>query len=306
MSDIAERVEKMPHRTVYRYIDFMDEQFPFKLEVRDFMNINNIQHAHEHLQICYVSKGMCMHTVNDQQSILVKGDVFSIPPYCEHQLRYLDGKEVTIIQIDFMPFFINENLRDITSMKSFVDFWYIEPFMNPTNKSLPKIKVSATNEKLIEAMVLDMQREYEEKHEGYALALKADLLRLLVTLGREYRRVSSLPQKSVSFHEQRSYFKEILTYIDEHFTQELRLVDIANLANMSPTYFSHIFRLLTGTTLTEYINSIRIQKATELFKTSDMNITEVCYYVGFNNTAHFNKMFKKHTGISPSEYRKSL
>ena len=69
------------------------------------------------------------------------------------------------------------------------------------------------------------------------------------------------------------------------------------------TYFCYLFKLLTQQTLVEYIMNLRIQKAIELLKDPANSITWVGYEVGFNDSTHFSRTFKKIVGISPRTYR---
>ena len=101
--------------------------------------------------------------------------------------------------------------------------------------------------------------------------------------------------------------KHILSFIDEHFTEKLSLNELAELAGMSPNYFSAFFKKISGVTLWDYISSKRINKAVQLIRTpnSGKNMLEIATLCGFNNTTNFNKMFRRITGMTPSEYKKN-
>lgn len=289
---------------VYKYKDFMEDNFPFKLEFRNEKDINRILHAHEPFQLCYILKGTCCHYINGQKHILVKGDIFAIPPFMSHTMASIDKKEVRLVQIDFMHFFINENMRDLSQIDSFVDFAYIQPILSAGEKLYPKLNVSPASQLIIEQLIAGMKRELEAKEDGYRLSIKADLLKLLVLVGREFKNFSgkSKENKAVQLH--REAFHEAIDYIEKNYGREIKLEDIAQIATMSSSYFCHIFKLIKGKTFIEYLNQLRISKAMELMKSSNKNITEICFSVGYNNVGHFNRMFKNITGNTPSEYRK--
>ncbi len=64
---------------------------------------------------------------------------------------------------------------------------------------------------------------------------------------------------------------------------------------------------MTSKTFSEYINDLRVAKAMELLKqASNLNITDICYCVGFNNVTHFDRKFRQLTGISPTKYRRMI
>lgn len=83
-----------------------------------------------------------------------------------------------------------------------------------------------------------------------------------------------------------------------------RLENIAARAFMSVSHFSNVFKLVMGKSFVDYINDIRIAKGMELLAGTDAGIAEIGYQVGFNNLGHFNRMFRKKAGVSPSQYRK--
>jgi AraC-like DNA-binding protein len=96
---------------------------------------------------------------------------------------------------------------------------------------------------------------------------------------------------------------KVKNYISKHFNEELRLTELADLVGMSPSSFSRFFKLSTGKTLSEYVVGIRLgATARKLVDTTD-SISEICYHCGFNTLSNFNRLFRKHKGCSPSEFR---
>lgn len=93
-------------------------------------------------------------------------------------------------------------------------------------------------------------------------------------------------------------------YIDEHYQDpDLSLDKIASQVTLSPSYFSMIFSQETCQTFKEYLTEVRIKKAKELLRTSLLNSADVSYAVGYNDPHYFSYVFKKTTGLSPTEYR---
>ncbi|NOU67070.1 helix-turn-helix domain-containing protein [Paenibacillus sp. LMG 31461] len=289
---------------IYGYREFLGEEFPFRIRTRNVENYNTVVHAHEHFQLSYVASGSCIHHIRNNHSIVVKGDFFAIPPYLEHILLPREGKDFEVVEIDFMPSIINENMQSLSHMEHFFDFAYIQPLVSIGNELLPKLNVTPVNQRRIEELISSMQRESAAELDGYMLSIKADLLKLLVLAGREFRNyhAASGGQPSINVHRQAFY--EAIEYIDTHYMDELRLEELAKKSFMSPSYFSSTFKLLKGKSFIEYVNDIRISKGIELLVGSDQQITDISYRVGFNNVGHFNRMFKHKTGLTPSEYRK--
>jgi len=95
-------------------------------------------------------------------------------------------------------------------------------------------------------------------------------------------------------------------FINEHQTEELSLGQVAKAVNMSTFYFCKMFKKITGINFTDYLSRVRIEKAKNLLLNRNLRISEIAYEVGFQSLTHFNRVFKKITGQSPTEYRGQL
>ena len=100
--------------------------------------------------------------------------------------------------------------------------------------------------------------------------------------------------------------KKILNYIHENYNDKIYIEDLALEANMNVQYFCRFFKSVIGKTPVEYINSYRIEKATELLQTETLSISNIALSVGIDNFSYFVKQFKKYKNCTPSQYRKSL
>jgi AraC-like DNA-binding protein/ligand-binding sensor protein len=95
-------------------------------------------------------------------------------------------------------------------------------------------------------------------------------------------------------------------FINEHSTEELSLEQVAKAVNMSSFYFCKMFKKFAGVNFTEYVSRIRIEKARNLLLNPNLRISEIAYEVGFQSLTHFNRVFKKVLGQSPTEFRAHL
>jgi len=95
-------------------------------------------------------------------------------------------------------------------------------------------------------------------------------------------------------------------YIREHHTEDLSLGQVAAAVHTSVFYFCKLFRKVTGTTFTEFVSRTRIEKAKNLLLNPNLRISEIAYEVGFQSLTHFNRVFKKVIGESPTDYRTRL
>lgn len=97
--------------------------------------------------------------------------------------------------------------------------------------------------------------------------------------------------------------EQIFSYIDKNYMNELSVAIIAEHVFLTPNYVSLIFKQATQLTVFEYITQVRIDKAKELLKSQDLKIFEIAEMVGYPNPRYFSKVFKKLTGLHPSQYK---
>jgi len=95
-------------------------------------------------------------------------------------------------------------------------------------------------------------------------------------------------------------------YIQEHQTENLRLGHVAKAVNTSTFYFCKMFKKVTGINFTDYLSRVRIEKSKNLLLNPNLRVSEIAFEVGFQSLTHFNRVFKKILGQSPTEYRAQL
>jgi AraC-like DNA-binding protein len=98
--------------------------------------------------------------------------------------------------------------------------------------------------------------------------------------------------------------EEAVRYIKERYAEEISLSEFAGRFGLNPSYLSRAFARHTGIHLFEYINRVRITKSCILLKRSSASIVEIAFAVGYNSLSHFNRYFRRVTGMSPREYRR--
>lgn len=114
-----------------------------------------------------------------------------------------------------------------------------------------------------------------------------------------------VPHRSVSAGDEER-IRAITSYIDDHCSKTLTVSDLARVACMSPTKFKECFKAVTGSTLTNYIQGRRISQAELLLHQPSLSIEQVAQAVGYTCTSRFSALFRRETGLLPSEYRKGL
>jgi AraC-like DNA-binding protein len=119
------------------------------------------------------------------------------------------------------------------------------------------------------------------------------------------------PAKQMMAHEDRDRAEPVeiwkaRQFIDKHSDEELSLKQVAKAVNMSPNYLSEKFKQVTKVNFVSYIARMRYEKSRALLQNVDLRISEIAFATGFQSLSQFNRVFKKLSGKSPTEYRAAL
>ncbi len=151
-------------------------------------------------------------------------------------------------------------------------------------------------------LILEIAEEWECRPIDHEEMIKTKLMAILILLLRDEKKpTENLPHLiNLSGVLQIEHSME---YICAHIGEHLTLESIAETACMSRTYYCSVFKALNGITPWEYVNIKRIDSARSLLRDTDSLILDIALQCGFNNSANFNRIFKKTTGLTPQQYR---
>ena len=130
-------------------------------------------------------------------------------------------------------------------------------------------------------------------------------IRFLVRLNEHAEKVTLSETKLLNAGDSSKHSRigSVVDFVLENFSSELNAVEAAEMAGMSPTTFTRNFLNVTGHSFMEFVNRVRIGQACGMLYASDDQVTSICFSVGFNNIANFNRHFLKIKGMTPSAYR---
>ncbi|EAZ91295.1 helix-turn-helix transcriptional regulator [Crocosphaera chwakensis] len=155
---------------------------------------------------------------------------------------------------------------------------------------------------LIQQIALALKAELETANSDSKLYADSMATALAVHLMRHYG------SRNLNIKEYRAglpvhKLSQTLEYIDTHLDRDLTLTKLANLVQISPHYFSSLFKQSIGLTPHQYVTKCRLEQAKILLKRSPLSIVEICHQVGFQNQSHFTRLFRQHFKITPKTYR---
>ncbi|MBO6258761.1 MAG: helix-turn-helix transcriptional regulator [Succinivibrio sp.] len=144
------------------------------------------------------------------------------------------------------------------------------------------------------------------KNQSMRLRIKARLIEVIALMYEGGYLVSKTKTKSKSFSKKDDRVKELLSIINEHFTETLRVEDVADRLGLSKEYFCRFFKRSFGSSFIDYLIDMRLEKAAEDLVMTDKPVVQVCSSNGYPNIGYFFRSFKKKFGCTPAEYRKKL
>lgn len=281
------------------------EAFPFHISTYAFQQGESISvHSHEFTELVYVAEGAGEHIYNKHTHIISKGDVFIIDPDAEHGYSVSEHEHLLVYNVLFLPKWLKNELESLFQMASFLDFFYVEPFLRNDARFEAHLSLTAEEQLEMQMLLKRISLECQAKPLGYQILTKTRLIEMLVFLSRCYKRDQQPAAKMLDTDQKMIHFIE--EFIVQHSEQPLTLEQTSRMCGLSTAAFAGKFKRLTGKTFIEYRNEIRIQKARRLLEQTDLKILHIAQEVGFEDLSFFNKLFKKSTGMSPRRYRHSL
>ncbi|MBQ2237067.1 MAG: helix-turn-helix transcriptional regulator [Clostridia bacterium] len=257
--------------------------------IRPFIN-----HSHTRFEITVVDSGSGEYTTENAVYPMEPGDVFIFSSSEVHCITKTGKDGLSITNLHFEPRYLSEAFSE-NSSDSYIDFCFSHSTQFSNRIPAKKAEILRNHHRII-------KEEFLNKNDRFSLAVRAHLHLILIDLLRNHNYSAPTDIHKVNFD-----IISVYDYIEQHLSDKLTLNSIASIAGLSPNYFSNIFKKLNSISLWDYITARRIEKATRLIcsKKQNLSMLDIALQCGFNNTVNFNKAFKKHRGITPSELRKN-
>lgn len=256
--------------------------------------INTFYHWHDELEIIYVEKGGFCVNIDGKEYETVDGDIYFVSPDSFHSLSGGEGTHKRYYAIIFSPLLISfDNDNDIQKR-------IVEPLINHKIVFQPHIKKgSPAWESLYRVIGEIVKLNINEVHRLERMKTTLIFLEVFLTLWENNLYI--LPE---SENYESARIRQVISYIENNYSKDIKLKDLASISNLSERYFCSFFKLHTEMTPFEYINRVRINAAEIMLKESEESITEIALDCGFENVGYFIRRFKEKNGVTPREWRK--
>ena len=251
-------------------------------------------HYHDCYELYYLYSGERYYFIKDKTYHVDGGSFVLIKPYEIHCSANFAQYGYDRLLINFKKDYLDKFLGAMEGTNPFECF----------EKDIHTIILTPHEQHFVELMLDNMLSEYQSENALDNVYLKTCLMQLLLFINNHrHQKIDSLYNYANSTHKTIS---EITGYINNNYYEDITLSLISELFYISPCYFSRTFKKVCGLSFTEYLNNVRIKEARKLLYKTDMSIAQIADKTGFKSNAHFDRIFKSITGVSPLTYKKSI
>lgn len=253
-------------------------------------------HNHDFLEMVYVLNGSAIHTLNDEKTLVKKGDYFIIDYGAFHHYNAMDGGEFIIVNILFKPEFVDKTLFNCISFRDLINNYLIRFSYKSLEKSPTNI-IYSDEDQSIHTLIERLQTEYDKKHPGYLELMRCYLIEIIIQTMRRITKENT----NIIYND---YSKFIAEFIDENYMKPITLTEISAKLQFSLPYICKRFKDDVGMTFNEYLQKKRIEQSCRLIANTDKKFSEISELVGYSDIKFFTQVFKKHLGMTPREFKK--
>ena len=255
-------------------------------------------HCHLFFEMVYVTEGKAYHTLDGVRTLIKKGDYFIIDYNSYHHYDLIEGQPFRIINCLFRPEFIDYGLKDCRKFSSLLNHYLLRTNFTSLSYNPTQI-ILRDNDGEIAFLMNNIVKEFTDELSGNLELIRCMLIQMLILSMRKIA-------KKESYKTANKEITYMLEYIDKHYSENLSLSFFSEQFSYSPTYLSMKFKSEVGMNFTEALQRARLKQALFLISTTNKTIPEIAETIGYNDTKFFSNIFKKYTGMTPREFKKTL
>ena len=244
-------------------------------------------HDHSAVEIVLTMEGMVTYYVDDIAYQVRKGEVLIVPPDTPHSLTMEEGSSRYLFLFESDAIM---TMRDVKSMA----MYFNKPF---------HLRDGSEAHIRIRELLLRVRDAYEKQDLMWNTVCYSSILRIYATLGQRYMSGIRPRTEDTLRNMDSEVITAVMTYINNHYREELSLEDVAQFAGFSRYYFSRSFKRQTGYSFKDYLCQKRLQVAMDLLIRTNRPMRDVAIESGFGSVATFNRVFREKKGCTPTQYR---
>ena len=273
---------------------------PFELLVEDTTEWTQRPHRHNFFELVFIEEGEGLQCINGQQLPYRRHNVFLLPPLDCHSFQL-----TTPTRFVFLRFTNQIFAQQRGGGLDFNDWFQKLTYILINYNKLPGDLIQASGDKRNLINSLQLIRDEHTKADSFSpVLIQTALVTILNLLTRHIETALLTTPANAATADGR--FLQVLNHIQHYLfdTAQLRVATLADWAGISPTYFSEYFRSHAGESLQTYITKSRLKVAEARLLHSDHSVKEIAYELGFTDTSHLSRTFKKYYGCTIQTFKK--
>jgi AraC family transcriptional regulator, L-rhamnose operon transcriptional activator RhaR len=260
-------------------------------------------HSHDFIEIAYVASGNGIHKIDKNEYLCSAGSIYILNFDVAHQFIPDTEAPMIIYNCVFKPDFFDYKLINSRSFSDVTHNFLLKPFLTEELEYFWDISLTGKTKLNVNRIYEQMLEEFIGQEDGFVEILRAYLIQMLVLI---FRFIKNTDKRTYRASKEKSrVIDNVIEYIENNFAKGITLDELAMKAFLSPAHFCRQFKEHTGITAKEFMQKARIDEACRLLKTTSLKIIEISTEVGYQDIKHFNMIFKRIKGESPSDYRNS-
>ncbi len=270
------------------------EKFPLYV-MRIDPQIATVMHKHDFLELVIIFSGSGVHKIAGTSRNIGEGDIFMIPRDIYHQYQNC-SPDLTLLNILFVPELIPLPLLDISRLPG-----YEALYCGRVGRDEPCVffHVEDAEYEFIRRLAVELDHENELRAPGYLFNMLGLFIAILGKLVRIYS------DAQVSTKKFNMNTDGVIAYLNRHFKEKINTTRLCSLAGRSKASLMRNFVRETGISPLQYQMQLRIAEAATLLRTTEKNLAEIAYEVGFTDSNYFGRQFKRIIGDSPGKFREA-
>lgn len=254
-----------------------------------------VPHIHNYFEVNFVASGQCTFVFENEERILKSGELCIIAPYSRHELT-IDDDETTVFCIMIRKSTFNTTFFSLMSQKNLLSYFFRTILQGNSHANY----LLFYSEDVVWLKHI-IRNAISECHKGDALSNNNCISWLHLFFAHLIRGYS----KTIQFYNYQmgTDFSLVLQYI-QHNYRTLTLASLAEFFHYSEAYLSTLISQNTGCSFTSLVKQLRMADAVSCLTNTQMKISEIAEYIGYNSADHFSRVFRTTYQMSPQEYRK--
>ncbi len=253
------------------------------------------QHRHSFQELVIIAGGEGKHWVGDEIHRIETGDVFVLLGDMKHS--YKDTRDLFLINILYDMRQINFPTADVGTLPGYHSLFQLEPRMRGRRDFKNRLRLSPEQLDSALRLVAELEDELNSRKPGYYFLATAHLMRLIGFLSRCYTSMETVEGRPFQ------RLGRLLGHMEKNYAERLSIKDLTRVACMSQTTLMRTFKQLMGRSPIEHLIQLRISKARQLMRHTDLSMTEIAQRTGFCDSNYLARQFRKTVGISPRKFR---